>query len=105
VKWIPAALVLFAWSCGGGSSKPEPAPGGIGAQAGDIISDTAVMKEAQSASNELVRNAQDCDAVKAALPEVNRKLDEAAAHIRTATAQATLAAIKSRVSGIAQACP
>jgi hypothetical protein len=97
------ALAVSCAACGGGSSQPQG--GGIGAQTGAITSDTEVMREAQGAANELVRNAQDCDAVKAALPEVNRKLDEAASKIKTSTGQTTLAAVRSRVSAIAQACP
>jgi hypothetical protein len=98
---IPAVILL---GCGGGAA-PTPAPGGIGTDVANTVSDTALMKDVQGAANELVRNAQDCDAVKAALPEVNRKLDEASKAVRTATGQTTLAAIKSRVTSIAQACP
>jgi hypothetical protein len=105
MKCLPIASALLWLSCSPGGSAPTPAPGGIGAQAADVVSDTAVLKEAQGAANELVRNAQDCDAVKASLAEVNRKLDEAAKHVRTTTGQVTLAAVKSRVAGIAQACP
>jgi hypothetical protein len=71
----------------------------------DITVDTAVLKEAQGAANELVRNAQDCDFVKSHLADVQKALDAAAGRVRTATGQTTLAAIKTRVSQIAQACP
>jgi hypothetical protein len=103
----PSILLLALAGLGllGCQQDAKPEAGGIGGQLADITSDTAVMKEAQAASNELVRNAQDCDAVKASLAEVNRKLDEAAQHVRTETGKTTLAALRSRVSSIAQACP
>jgi hypothetical protein len=99
------ALAVTGVGCGGGGASEAPPSGGIGAQAAAVASDTEVMKEAQGAANELIRNVQDCDAVKAALPEVNRKLDEASSRVKTSTGQTTLAAIKSRVSAAAQACP
>ena len=109
VKTVVGALVLGSATafvaCSGGAT-PSPSPeSNIGTQVANVASDTEVMKEAQGAANELVRNAQDCDVVKAAIPNVTQKLDEAGTRVRTATGQATLAAIKARVSAIIQACP
>jgi len=96
-----AALVLAA--CAG----PEPAaPGkGVGEQAADVVSDTDVLKAANAASGEVVRAAGDCEAVKAALPEANQKLDEIESSVRTATGRATLGALRQRVRSIAESCP
>jgi len=79
--------------------------GDLGKDAASIGSDTQVLKEASAAANEVIRNATDCDAVKAALSETNRKLDEAAGRVRTAPGRATLDSLKTQVRGIAQNCP
>ena len=102
---LPCALLL---GCGGQGAAPTPAPppgGGIGNKAADVVNDEQVLKEAQGVANEVVRNAQDCDFVKGALPGVNQKLDEVSHRVRTGTGETTLAAIRSRISSIAQSCP
>jgi hypothetical protein len=96
-------VLLGLVSCRGGNSEGETK--NVGQQVADITTDTAVMKEAQAASNQLIQNAGDCEAVKAALPDVSRKLNEAAGNVRTATGKATLDALRNRVAGIAQLCP
>ncbi len=79
--------------------------GDLGAKTANIASDTAVLRDASAAANEVIRNATDCDAVKAVLPEARRKLDEIAPKIRTPTGQTTLEALKKQVRTIAEACP
>jgi hypothetical protein len=107
-EW-PGALALatlFAVGCGGGATqKAEPPKGGLGEQVGDTAFDTQVMKEANDAAGSVVRVAADCDAVKAALPEANRRLDEAAGKLRTATGRTSLDAIRKQVKAAAEACP
>lgn len=103
MKRASIILVLVLLGCHGGNSEGETK--NVGQQVADITTDTAVMKEAQAASNQLIQNAGDCEAVKAALPEVSRKLNEAAGNVRTATGKTTLDALRNRVAGIAQLCP
>jgi hypothetical protein len=100
-------LGLGATACGG---RPSEAPGpgkatDLGTQTANITADTAVMRQASAAANTIVRNATDCDAVKAALPETTRVLDEAESKIRTETGRVTLAALRSQVKNVVQACP
>jgi hypothetical protein len=76
-----------------------------GTATGNAASDTAVLKEAQAAANEVLRNADQCEAAKAALPEANRKLDEAAGRVRTATGQETLKTLRAQVRTVEQNCP
>ena len=71
----------------------------------NITSDTAVLEEASAAANAVIRNNMDCDTVNAALPEANRKLDEAAGKIRTPAGRATLESLKAQVRTAAQNCP
>ncbi|HEX6740018.1 MAG TPA: hypothetical protein VF310_17190, partial [Vicinamibacteria bacterium] len=60
---------------------------------------------AAAAANDVVRNASDCDAVKAALPETRRRLDEAGKKVRTMTGRASLDSLKKQVTTVADACP
>ena len=76
----------------------------IGKDTGNIASDTNTIKVAQAAANEVVRSAGDCEAVKAALPEATRALEDAGRNVRTAAGQQTLEALKIRVKSIADAC-
>jgi hypothetical protein len=79
--------------------------GKLGRDAANVVSDTNVLEEASAAAGTVVRNAGDCDAVKAALPEANRKLDEAAERVRTVTGRETLNALRTRVRNVAEMCP
>lgn len=102
---VPAVLLPLALSSCGGAPKQEQGQKDLGGRAADVVSDTEVMREASAAANEVVRNATDCEAAKAALDEAQRELDEAAAKVRTATGRATLAALRQRVKAVADACP
>jgi hypothetical protein len=107
-EWPEALLlatVLAAGCRGGSTDKAEPAKGGLGQQAGDAAFDTQVMREANDAAGSVVRVAADCDAVKAALPEANRRLDEVAGKLRTATGRTSLDSLRQQVKKVAEACP
>ena len=94
---LPLALVVAG--CGGEErNKRQQA-------VANITSDTAVLEEASSAANAVIRNNMDCDTVNAALPEANHKLDEAAGKIRTPAGKATLESIRAQVKAAAQNCP
>lgn len=102
---LAGVLPLLLVAC---QKKPEgaaPAAKDIGAQAADVVSDTAALREANAAANPVVRAAGDCDAVKAALPEANQRLDAAAGSVRTISGRTTLDAIRKRVNTIAETCP
>lgn len=95
-----ALLILTAASCSDGSNGE----GGLGQQVGEIVSDTKVLKEAQAAANQIIRNQTDCEVVKSNIDDVNRKLDEAEKQVQTATGRTTLAALKKQVKNIAETC-
>jgi hypothetical protein len=100
-----AAVAVAATLAGcGGDKKAEPARD-IGAQTADVSVDTKTLGEANAAAGDVVRAAGDCDAVKAALPEAQRKLDEIEPHVRTAAGRTTFLALRKRVNDVAQMCP
>jgi hypothetical protein len=89
-------------------SQPSPSPGppqDLGSQTARIANDTAVFREAQDAVNAVVRNAADCEAAKAAMPEANRKIEEAAGRVQTAAGRTTLDALRAQVRRVAELCP
>ena len=71
----------------------------------NIVSDTNVMEEAEAAANAVVRNAADCDAVKATLPEADQKLAEAQTKIRTQAGLVALQTLKTQVQRVRELCP
>ena len=95
------ALVLFA-SC---LTACEKGKGDLGKDTAKVVSDTNVLEEASAAAGAVVRNAGDCDAVKAALPEATRKLEEAEGKVQTVTGRETLNALRTRMKSIAETCP
>jgi len=90
------------WACGAQSKKPE---GGLGQAADDTAHDTAVLKQATAAANEVIRAAGDCAAVQEQLEAAQRALDEAAKEIRTTTGRTSLEALGHRVRQVTEACP
>jgi hypothetical protein len=70
-----------------------------------VASDTDALRAANGAANPVVRAAGDCEAVKEALPEANRRLDEIAPSVRTVTGKTTFDALRKRVNDIAEVCP
>ena len=77
----------------------------IGKETANIVSDTNVMEEAEAAANSVIRNASDCDAVKATLPEADHKLAEAATKIRTQAGLVALQTLKTQVQRVRELCP
>ena len=102
---IPRALlvvVLASAGCGKGESPPSK---DIGQQTADITADTQLMRETSAAVNEVVRNATDCDAARAAIPPANAKLDEAERKVRTVTGRATVDGLRQQVKRVQELCP
>ena len=98
------AVVVFVTMGGCGKSE-EPPKKDIGQQMGDVAADTALMREASAAVNEVVRNATDCDAAKVAIPAAKAKLDETEPKVRTATGRTTIDALRQQVKRVEQVCP
>jgi hypothetical protein len=92
------ALAVLSAGC-------EKKQSGLEKDAANLVSDTRVLEEAAAAANDVVRNASDCDAVKAALPETKRKLEEAGKRVQTMTGRASLDSLNKQVANIAEACP
>jgi hypothetical protein len=107
-RLVALALAAAAAACGGGSAKPTPSPSSGSRNMGDAMADTAwdtrVLGEASNAANEVVRNATDCAAANPIIAEARAKLDEAQPRLRTATGQATLAALRRQVAKVADLC-
>jgi len=95
------ALLLLtlplAAACSGGSD--------LGESAGQAGGDTRVVKEAQAAVNEVIRNTTDCAAARAAWPEAQRKLDEADKAVQTATGRTTLQMLRKQARTVIDNCP
>jgi hypothetical protein len=96
--WVVVAL-FAAVACS--SEKKHD----IGQDTANIVSDTNVMEEAEAAANSVIRNASDCDAVKATLPEADQKLAEASTKIRTQAGQVALQTLKTQVQRVRELCP
>jgi len=62
-------------------------------------------RSVEQSVNEVVRNAPDCEAAKASMAEANRKLEEAAGKVQTATGRTTLEAMRQQVRRVAELCP
>jgi proline dehydrogenase len=91
-------LLLLLAACGEGQKD-------LGSQTADVISDTEALKQANAAANRVIRAAGDCEAVKAALAETSRVLDEVQQKVRTETGRTTLDALRKQVRTIAETCP
>jgi CHASE3 domain sensor protein len=96
--------VAFLALAGCGKSEQPPSKD-IGQQTADIAADTALMREASAAVNEVIRNATDCDAARTAIPAANAKLDEAERRVRTTTGRTTLDGLRQQVKRVAEVCP
>lgn len=95
--WVVVA-VLAAAACSSDKKRD------IGRDTANIVSDTNVMEEAEAAANAVIRNASDCDAVKATLPEADHKLAEAATKIRTQAGIVALQTLKTQVQRVRELC-
>ena len=94
-------LPVLLGSCKKGKDEPKD----IGEQMRDVAADSEVMRDAQAAVNEVVRAASDCEAAKPAIAGATMKLDEAARHVRTAAANATLDTLRKQVRQVQDLCP
>jgi hypothetical protein len=96
-------VLLVRCGKGGEPSAAKPKQD-LGAQTANIASDTAVLRDAQDAVNQVIRAGTDCDAVKPAYAEAIRRLDEATAKLRTPAGRATLDALRTQAGSIAHSC-
>jgi hypothetical protein len=97
-----AALAAAATACQGGGDAGPKDPGQA---VGDAAADTALLREANAAANEVVRNAADCPAARAAIAPAYAKLDDIDPKLRTETGRTSLAAIRKQVDRVAELCP
>ena len=79
-------------------------PGGTDQAISDTFSDTQALAEAESAANDVIRNASDCEAVTASFSDVTAKLDEVEGRVQTAVGRTTLETLKKQVRTIGEAC-
>jgi hypothetical protein len=105
--WIATAstLVLTGSACQGNKAPDDAPKTGLAGQFERTVNDTAVMREAVTAANEVVRNATDCEVAKAHVAEARAKLDEAQQKVKTPAGQASLEALRKQVDRVADACP
>jgi hypothetical protein len=102
---LAVLLCVAAAACGGQKADPTPPPGkSLGEATADVAWDTQVLREATVASNEVVRNAADCEAARPVIGEARRKLDEAGTRLRTQVGRATLDTLHKQVDRVADLC-
>jgi hypothetical protein len=70
-----------------------------------VSQDEAVLKSVTAAVNQVVRNAADCDAARAAMPEARQKLSEAFGQVKEEVSQQTLRVLDAQLKRVADACP
>lgn len=98
-------LCVAAAACGGQKDDPTPPPSkSLGQATSDAAWDTQVLREATVASNEVVRNATDCEAARPIIGEARRKLDEAGTRLRTHAGRGTLDTLHKQVDRVADLC-
>jgi hypothetical protein len=96
-----ALLALFGTAC----KEKELPKEGLGQNTADITSDTSVLREAQGAVNEVVRNAGDCEMAKPHIATATVKLDDAEKNLRTVSGRTTLDALRKQLRTVAENCP
>ena len=99
--WVAAAIVC-ATGCGGGESANEGGLGGAVAGAGH---DTRLVSQAQETVNEVVRNATDCVAARAAIPKAREALEAADAAVKTPTGRTVLGTLRKQLENVENICP
>jgi hypothetical protein len=85
-----------------GACKPESAQ--VGKDVADVGADTATLRAASEAVNEVVRSSADCEVARPLIPGATSKMDAAAPQLRTTTGRATLDALRSQVKKVQEAC-
>ena len=96
------ALLVLTGACKGGT---ESGPKDPGQAVGDAAADTNLLHDANGAANEVIRNAADCPAARAAITPAYEKLDAIAPQLKTEAGRVSLAAIRKQVDRIAELCP
>jgi hypothetical protein len=96
------AVVFLSWvsagcGSGGGAAKDET---GVS----EAVGDTELLREAQSAANDLIRSASDCAAVEGSYRDVVQKLDEVEGRLQTQAGRTTLEALRTQVQNVARTC-
>jgi outer membrane murein-binding lipoprotein Lpp len=104
---IAGVLLAALAGChrGGPQASPSPEDKPLGAQMRAIESDTAVMREANAAANDVIRQSGDCDAARPLIAPAMARLDEAARRVQTGTGRQTLEALRKKVREVAENCP
>src|SRR4051812_12784466 len=101
--WIAIAAVAVLLS--GCFKDAEQHQKDIGQAAGDAAADTRTLGDTQAAVNEVIKDMSDCERVKAALPEAQRKMEAADKALRTVAGRATLDAYRAQVRTASSNCP
>jgi hypothetical protein len=77
----------------------------VGQAVGDAGSDTALLRDANGAVSEVIRNASDCPAARAAIAPAYAKLNAIEKQLRTEAGRTTIAALRKQVDHISELCP
>jgi hypothetical protein len=91
-----ALLASLLFGCTGSGGTDQAIEG--------TVSDTQALAEAESAANEIIRNASDCDAVRASFSAVMAKLGEVEQGLQTVVGRTTLGTLKKQVQTVGDAC-
>ncbi len=98
IRLVVPCLIVVA-SCSSGSDE-----GGLGEQVSDVVTDTELMREANAAANQIIRNQTDCEVVKSSIEEVRQKLDEVESKLQTSAGRTAVQPLRKQVNTIAEAC-
>lgn len=90
-------VALGASGCGSSSSEEDTAAGGV-------VADTALLREAKTAANDIVRNATDCDYIARQAPEVYRLLDQASGEAQTQAGRQSVDTLRRQVERVTEPC-
>jgi hypothetical protein len=101
---LAAAVAASGLACGQKKDEAPPSKD-LGQAVGDTANDTAVLREANGAANEVIRNAADCPAARASIDAANQKLNALEPQLKTVTGRQTLAALRAQVERVSQLCP
>jgi hypothetical protein len=101
----PLFAVALVALLGTGCKEKELPKEGLGQDTADITSDTSVLREAQGAVNEVLRNAADCELAKPHIATATVKLDDAEKNLRTVSGRTTLEALRKQLRTVAENCP
>jgi hypothetical protein len=71
----------------------------------EVKRDEKVLSGVSTAINQVLHNAADCDAVRAALPEAKQRLSEAYGAVREPGSTETLKMLSAQLERVESACP